>query len=713
MKLFKNSKLGVRLAAGFALVIAIGLVSALINNYSIGTAIGVAQQIKERNFPYALLAEELAFDVEQVAQLLTDVGATRETEGFAEAEVAARRFKEGVAKFKVMYQGKKDAGSVRKLEEIERDFDSFYGNGKLMAQAYVGEGVEAGNRMMGPFDRDTVIISGKIRDFKDSQREEADRVLQKLSLSLARTRSLLWSLALLSVILGGVISWRITRSITAPIGEGAIFAQSVAGGDLTGRIQPRGEDEVGQMTAALDAMARDLNGMVCNIKASAGELTEVSGSISSVSQRVLDAATVQARGVEDTSTAITQINTSIKGVADGVEMLAQSASETSSSAMEMAASVEEVAQNVQTLAESVEEVSTSITETAAAVRQIDGSAAFLKDTYLQTAASVAEMDGSIRQVEQNAREAAAISGEVLMDAETGKASVEATGAGIAEIKRASMITSEVIADLSRRAGQIGEMLSVIDNVAAQTNLLALNAAIIAAQAGEQGKGFAVVAEEIKLLAERTSNSTREIEEVIRGVQKETARAVEAITAAEKSIANGEELSERSAGAIAKMVSGMQKASGQVAQIADATVEQAKGSRMIRQAMEQVSVMVDQIAVATGEQRKGSELIAVEVERMRGLTTQVRTSTHEQAKTGSSIAKSTAEITAMIERIRLSCHEQSRGSEQIVHAIEEIRQSTDGNLESAQLMEAAVSTMSGQIELLDKEMAGFKVVTKAG
>ncbi|HYS43687.1 MAG TPA: HAMP domain-containing methyl-accepting chemotaxis protein, partial [Geobacteraceae bacterium] len=525
---------------------------------------------------YALLAEEMAFNTEAVQQFLTDVGATHDPEAFKEAEEAARSFREGIARFKVLYKGKNDPESVKKLEEIEGDFNSFYEQGKLMARAYVDEGTAAGNKIMRDFDKNSDNISGKVREFKKGQRDEANKVLQMLADSLVRTRALLWFLATCVVIMGMVVSWLITRSITRPVTEAVTFARAVAEGDFTKTIDVKGGGEIGDLTTALNAMVEGLNGMVRKIKESSGELTQVSRNIFDVSKRVIGAAAVQANGVQDTSSAIVEISASIKGIANGVDSLAQSAAESSSSTLEMAASVEEVALNVETLAASAEGVSASITETAAAVRQIDGSAATLKEAYTRTAVSVAQMDGSVRQVEQNARAAAAISGDVLRDAETGKASVEATGAGIKEIRRSSAITAEVIATLSERAEQIGAILSVIDQVAGQTNLLALNAAIIAAQAGEHGKGFAVVAEEIKALAERTSSSTREIGEVIRGVQNETHRAVEAIAEAEKSIEDGELLSHQSGEALAKIVSGMKKASDQVAEIAGATVEQAKG-----------------------------------------------------------------------------------------------------------------------------------------
>ncbi|WP_041267450.1 methyl-accepting chemotaxis protein [Geotalea daltonii] len=511
-----------------------------------------------------------------------------------------------------------------------------------------------------------------------------------------------------AVILGILLGIKTTRNIVTRIHSMAKALDEGADGNLTTRVAVDSGDELGKLGADFNVMAAKLSVVVGKVNRSAAELTSISGTINESSQKVVDTARIQADSVNNTSAAISQINTSVKGVARGVDSLSLSASESSSSILEMAASVEEVAQNVETLSHSVEDVSSSITQMAASIKQIGNGVVSLLDVATSTASSVMEMDSTIKQVERNAMETAAISDEVRKDAETGKEAVEATIEGIDEIKRSSRITYEVIDTLSGRTTDIGAILSVIDEVAEQTNLLALNAAIIAAQAGEHGKGFAVVADEIKELAERTSSSTREIAMVIKAVQDETHRAVKAMEQAEKSIADGELLSRKSGEALNKIVTGVQKATEQVDEIARATVEQAKGSQMIREAMEQVSEMVEQIAKATREQGQGSELIMTAVEKMKALTGQVRSSTREQSKVGSFIAKSTENITDMIQQIKRACDEQNRGSEQIVVAVEDIQQSTHINLEATGAMNEAVSGLFRQIEVLRKEMDMFKV-----
>src|SRR6266704_1175467 len=116
---FRNMKIGMRLMGGVGVVILISLISAMINNHSISTASSVAKQVSTQNFPYALLAEEMAFDAEAVQQFLTDVGATHDPEAFKEADDAAQSFRKGIVKFKEFYKEKNDPTMVKKLEEIE------------------------------------------------------------------------------------------------------------------------------------------------------------------------------------------------------------------------------------------------------------------------------------------------------------------------------------------------------------------------------------------------------------------------------------------------------------------------------------------------------------------------------------------------------------------------------------------------------------------
>ena len=476
--------------------------------------------------------------------------------------------------------------------------------------------------------------------------------------------------------------------------------------DLSKRLTIDTHDEIGEMAADFNAMTEKLAEMVQQVNRSSNELGRVSSTLVQVSGTVMGAAEQQSSSVNEASSAMTQINSSIKEVAQGVESLSHSASESSSSILELAASVEEVALSAASLAGSVDEVGSAINQMAASIKQVGANADLLMEAADINSSSILEMDSSIKEVEKNAMSTVTISESVRNDAEIGKQAVESTILGINAIKDSSRITSEVIANLSQRAGDIGAILQVIDDVAAQTNLLALNAAIIAAQAGEHGKGFAVVAGEIKQLADRTSSSTRKISDVVTGVLEETERAVAAIGHAEHNIAQGEALSRKSGEALEKIVTGVQMATEQVNSIARATAEQSKGSKMIRDTTERVTAMVRQIAISTKEQGQGSAMVLTAVERMKSMTEQVKNSTREQSNVSGFIARATEDITAMIRQIKTACDEQTRGSEQIIPAVENIKGATESNLGAVRVLRESMAALTGQIGALQNEIDRF-------
>jgi methyl-accepting chemotaxis protein len=505
-----------------------------------------------------------------------------------------------------------------------------------------------------------------------------------------------------------IITMLAARNLAKRVDTLAAALDQGASGNLTVRVQVTADDEVGRLATNLNVMLDTLENLILSINGTTTELARISSQNSGAAGQVLKAAEIQSAGVAQTSAAVRGINSSVGSVAAGVDRLATSATANAASIREMAASIHEVRENVTIQTEAIDEVTSAITEMAAVVDQIGANVNSLLQVSSTTTASVAEMDSSIKQVESSARETVTISGQVQDDAQQGKAAVEATIAGINEIRSSSKRTFDSISTLSERVAAIGRILSVIDGIAEQTNLLALNSAIIAAQAGEHGKGFAIVAGEIKELANRTRQSTMEIAELIKGVREETGKAVEAIRQTEEKVAEGESLSQNSGAALYKIVNGVQMAAGQVNEIARTTIEQAKGSQSINSAMRQVAQMVAQIARSCQEQATTNSSIIRMVERMKGCTTQVNNSSLNQERVGTAIAESTEKMGADFQAIKDACGEQSSWSRQIVLSVESVQQSADINLESARLMEAGVESLSTQIVLLRQEIARLQV-----
>lgn len=146
----------------------------------------------------------------------------------------------------------------------------------------------------------------------------------------------------------------------------------------------------------------------------------------------------------------------------------------------------------------------------------------------QVAAAMEEMSATVQEVAKNAGNAASAAQEADTQAKHGRAVVNETITIINSLADEVTETSNVIEKLKGDSISIGAVLDVIRDIAEQTNLLALNAAIEAARAGEQGRGFAVVADEVRTLASRTQQSTREIQSMIERLQSGANAAVKAM-----------------------------------------------------------------------------------------------------------------------------------------------------------------------------------------
>lgn len=199
---------------------------------------------------------------------------------------------------------------------------------------------------------------------------------------------------------------------------------------------------------------------------------------------------------------------------------------------------------------------------------------------------VRELSAAIDTVAQNAEDASQLSNQTVSIAQESGLVVEQSIHGMTVI-------NEQMTRLEEDSNRIGEIIEVIDDIAEQTNLLALNAAIEAARAGEQGRGFAVVADEVRKLAERSGKATKQITDIIKGMQNNTGMSVKSVSEAVEKTALIQEAFEKIAGMI-------NESSTKAAEIAAASEEQSAQSREVLQSVETISAASEEAAAATEE-----------------------------------------------------------------------------------------------------------------
>ncbi len=591
------------------------------------------QQIEAGYFPALDLSQELGEKLTGVQRSLDDAVATGRIEDLDEAEALKADFLNRLAAGRQV-----EAFGAPLAASVQEDFLAYYDLARGAAARMIEGGVS--DEVLPELEAGAEALRRIKNRFSVAARRQTgdmQKAFQQARRNNRQANLRVTAITVLAIVVFALLAWLLVRSINRPLDEAVRVAGRIAHGDLGTEITAASRDEPGRLLASLrdtvgylqnmasvaDSIAdgdltveveprSDLDTFGRALKKMTGSLKSMIGDLKQSSTRVLSTAD--------------QISTSVVEITEGAESQSSATEETSSTMVEIASQIDSVAQSTQALASNVEETSSSVQEMGATIEEVAKNSESLLSAVEETSATIEEMTASIDSIAAKVKVVDHVSREAAESAQEGGAKL-----------------STVIGGIESSSQDIGKIVKLIEDIADQTNLLALNAAIEAARAGDAGRGFAVVAEEVKRLAERSVESTREISGFVESVQESTARAVELT----------QEI-------LREIVDSVTKTTTLVGEVSIATQEQSGGAAQILKTSHNMQTVTRQVAFAAKEQAASAREIMVAVESMNRMTQQVAESGVEQKRGGDMVVRA-------VDQIARIAHQNLRATEQLSRA----------------------------------------------
>ncbi len=364
----------------FAAILVFQMVAVLMANSEVENS---SELLTEKEIPLLNDAHRLKLAVVQVQQWLTDISATRGRDGlddgFAEAQANAERFRSLIANLRRI-----DPGNSERYDAMLPAFEDYYRVGRRMAEAYVAQGPEGGNSLMGQFDTVAATLSDQVDPFLEAVEKRSHELLtaQKSQISLSQL-ILIGSFAVMVVVMiaAAVVMSRAIHQLPLMSRE----LRRIADGDLTGEeLEIKSGDEVGELAGGLNDMKRNLKTIIGALTESSEELIGAVDSMSRISSETSSAIQQQQQDVNQVATAMHEMSATSHEVASHAASGATAAQEADSQARQGRTVVGDAVEAIKQLARQISQAAGTIQELDKSSESIGGIISVIRGIADQT-----------------------------------------------------------------------------------------------------------------------------------------------------------------------------------------------------------------------------------------------------------------------------------------------------------------------------------------
>jgi len=365
----------------------------------------------------------------------------------------------------------------------------------------------------------------------------------------------------IAILVGGLIGFLLARFFSEGVTHISVVAQQAAAGNLQARAKVESKDELGQMAVAFNQMLDRITTLV-----------QTEDERDQLQRRLMEFLVLVAEVSKGDLTKRGQVTADMFGnLADAFNLMLDRFGK-------LMHQVRDAAGKVNDSAGALLDTASGLTQTAQ--RQAEEST--------RTLEAVEGLTRSMRQVADTAGASSESAKQALTATERGRVAVQETVQDMQSIRAAVQRMSKQVKGLGDRSLEISQIVSTIRDIASQTNLLALNAAIEAAGAGEAGARFAVVADQVRKLAESSTQATKEIADLVKVIQTETQDAVVAMEAETQAVEAGSASALRT-GDVFKEISQIAQRSAEIAQvIADSSIQQTAATEEVARTIKDIT-----------------------------------------------------------------------------------------------------------------------------